>query len=139
MGLFDSIHCKMPLPDDAPEHVKACPVFQTYDLGRGMNDYVIDEDGRLFLESGLMSELITTLTGKTTPFLPIEYDRKRIEMSACNGRGGRPTKNGYEVFTEDGSDRVEIGYVVQIRNGVVSSITEKYRSSKPARPMAEWK
>ena len=43
MGLFDTVLIKMPLPDDAPEFVKKCPVFQTYDLGRGMGEYFIDE------------------------------------------------------------------------------------------------
>lgn len=64
-------------------------------------------------------------------------------MWASNLRGGAPgkgkKKGQYITYTENGEDCISITYVVQIRNGRVSSIKEKWREVKPARPFAEMK
>ena len=95
MALFDEIYCKYKLPDDAPECVKECPGFQTYDLGQGMGQYTITEDGQLLCDSTLLGGLIIDALGgdqtKIKP-IPIKYVRKRIEMCWCNLRGGSPGK-----------------------------------------------
>jgi hypothetical protein len=139
MGLFDDIYCKKKLPDDAPEFVKKCPSFQTYDLGGGMGQYTITEDGQLMLESNMMREIF-----KSEPKpVPVKYVRKKIEMHATNLRAGAPgkgkKKGQYIYYTENGEDYISIVYVVQIRNGKVSSIKEKWREVKPASPYKEMK
>ncbi len=137
MGLFDTICCKKQLPDNAPDFVKECPVFQTYDLGRGMGEYTITEDGRLLMDSNLTTWMIREALGcKEFPPVPLEYKRKRIEMRADNLRGGAPRGKRYVYFTDDGGDYTEVVYVVQIRDGKVSSIKEKFRQCQPAQPIA---
>ena len=126
MGLFDEVHCRYPLPDDAPEFVRRFRAFQTYDLGRGMGEYTITEEGQL------CASLNSWRPG------PIYYKRKRLELYASNLRGGKPTPSGFQYYTENGEDYVSIVYVVQIRDGKVSSIKEKWRRVLPARPMKEF-
>jgi hypothetical protein len=139
MGLFDTVHCKKALPADAPEFLKKSPFFQTYDLGRGMGEYTITEDGVLQVESNMMSWILEeALKVDHKPLaIPLTYRRKRIEMYASNLRGGAPRGGKYVYFTDDGSDYISVTYVVQIRNGKVSSIKEKSRSAQPARPYSE--
>ena len=139
MGLFDEIHCKMPLPGDPPDFVLARPLFQTYDLGRGMGDYTITGDGRLLMDGSMATHLLEQVlqTGDITP-LCLGYKRKRIEMHADNVRGGRHVAGQYRWFTEGGVPAVHISYVVQVRNGRVSSIKEKWRKEEPALPFAEF-
>jgi hypothetical protein len=127
----------MPLPDDAPKFVKDCPAFQTYDLGKGMGSWTITEDGGLQCDQTLIGGLLEQEFSVKIPPCPISYKRKRIEMTASNLRGAGPRKGKYVYFTEDGSDLIEITYIVQIRNGKVSSIKEKLRTQRPARPMSE--
>lgn len=135
MGMLDSIHCKMPLPDESPIFIKENPFFQTYDLGRGMGDYVITEDGQLQMQSNIMSHILMEALGQShedmKPY-PLNYKRKRIEMHASNLRGAGPRNGQYVYFTEGGEDYIDITFVVQIRSGKVSSIKEKSRSVKPA-------
>jgi hypothetical protein len=142
MSLFDEILCKRKLPDDAPDFVKKCPVFQTYDLGKGMGQFTITESGELICESTMISGMLENIGFKFHP-VPIKYVRKKIEMHASNLRGGAPgrgkNKGRYINYTENGEDYISIVYVVQIRNGRVSSIKEKWRDVKPARPLVEMK
>ena len=139
MGLLDDIYCKMPLPEDAPEFLKKCPAFQTYDLGRGMGEYIITEDGQLMMERHMLTGILMEAFGATEdpPPMPVNYKRKRIEMHGSNIRGGGHRNGEYVWYTNDGSDYIEITYVVQIRNGKVSSIKEKNRTTQPARPFTE--
>lgn len=143
MGLFDEIHCKKKLPDDAPEFVKKCPAFQTYDLGKGMGQYAITEDGQLVLESNMMTNILREVFKSEPKPILVKYVRKKIEMYATNLRGGAPgkgkRKGQYISYTENGEDCMTIVYVVQIRKGRVSSIKEKWREVKAARPLAEMK
>jgi len=143
MGLFDEIYCKKKLPDDAPEFVKKCPAFQTYDLGRGMGQYTITEDGQLVLESNMMTDILREIFKSEPKPLPIKYVRKKIEMYASNLRAGGPgkgkNKGKWIEYTENGEDYISITYVVQIRNSRVSSIKEKWRETKSARPISELK
>ncbi len=133
MGLFDDIYCKMPLPDDAPQFVKDCPVFQTYDLGRCMGQYIITEDGRLRYADDLTCQLPEHLREAMQP----KYKRKRIRMHATNLRAGGPRKGEYVWFTTNGEDLIDIDYIVQIRDNKVSSIKETNRRVRPARPVSE--
>jgi hypothetical protein len=140
MGLFDEIHCKMPLPGEPPEFVKRCPVFQTYDLGCGMGAYTITKDGQLVIESTMLSDQFAEIMGVEFRPSPMNFCRKRIEMHASNLRAGAPgkgrDKGKYINYTDDGSDWVQIGYVVQIRDDRVSSIKETSRVVSPARKYA---
>jgi hypothetical protein len=138
MGLFDTVLIKMPLPDDAPEFVKKCPVFQTYDLGRGMGEYFIDEDGKLWYEANDYTYILCEAFGvepKDVKPILCNYKRKKLELDASNIRGGRrdPETNSYVMLTENGEDACSIVYTVQIRNGKVSSIKEKHRKVEPAK------
>lgn len=135
MSLFDEIRCDMPLPGDVPDFLKKRPDFQTYDLGKGMNEYVITETGQIHL---VRTAVIGALLGlswcedfQEEP-TPIMWKRKKIHMYASNIRGGSPSENGWISYTADGSDCIDIGYDVQIRNGKVSSIKEVHRIVKPA-------
>lgn len=134
--MFDEIYCKIKLPEDAPDFVKRIPCFQTYDLGKGMGQYTITEDGELQLDSTTLTFMLAEAMGAPEGFQPkpmkISYKRKRIEMYTSNIRGGAPSKDGYVYYTDDGSDYIEITYIVQIRNSKVSSIKEKIRTAKPA-------
>jgi hypothetical protein len=143
MSLVDTVFCEYPLPDNAPEHIKKCPVFQTHDLGEGMGEYILTKDGKLLFKNDICSSLLCKAFGKNVediePFA-LEYKRKKIELFGSNIRGGRPAtkkekENGetYVYLTDDGSDLIEITYVVQIRNSKVSSIKEKYRKVSPAK------
>lgn len=140
MSCPDSIHCKMPLPE-APEHVKRCPVFQTSDLGNNLGEYTITEDGKLVLNNCAMGRLLMQSLGAPNDYEPqpilVEYVRKRIEMFASNMLGSATREGKRIVYTDDGSDRIDITYVVQIRNSKVSSIKEKCRTVTPARPISE--
>ena len=141
MALFDTILCEMALPDPVPEFLKREPIFQTYDLGKGMGEYVITKDGRLRMrETAEIKSLKSWFGAKNyEKLIARNYSRKRIEMYGSNLRGGAPRDGKYVYFTEDGSDYVGITYVVQIRDGVVSSIKEKSRTVTPARPMKEFR
>lgn len=135
MGLIDSIHCKMPLPEGSPDFIKKNPFFQTYDLGRAMGDYVITEDGQLQMQNCLVGHILLEALGmgqEDMKPLPINYKRKKIEIYASNLRAAGPRDGGYAYFTENGDDYISITFVVQIRNGKVSSIKEKHRSVQPA-------
>lgn len=139
MSSFDTIVCKMKLPEDAPDFVKKNPVFQTYDLGCRMDDYIITEEGELVVRP-LALQILSKSFGKQLLDLlaPVNYKRKRIEMYTTNLRGGSPTKDGkYVYYTDGGVDLVDITYVVQIRSGKVSSIKEKFRKVRPAVDWAE--
>ena len=137
MSLFDTIHCKRALPDDAPEFVKKSPVFQTYDLGRGCGDWTITEEGELRADRNIATEIFAEALNVCIPPVMVRYKRKRIEMYATNLRGGGPRGKKYVFFTENGEDCISITYVVQIRNGKVSSIREKWRQAQPALPLKE--
>ncbi len=132
MGLFDTVTVRK-LPIDAPEFVKKFPVFQTYDLGRGMGDYEITDIGEIkrVPPSPQIAKLLPGL------FQPVLYKRKRIELYATNLKGAGPRPEGYCSFTENGEDCEEIVYIAQFRNGKLSSLKEKYRDKKPALPMSE--
>lgn len=144
MGLLDEVYCEMPLPDDAPEFLKKCPAFQTYDLGRGMGNFTITKDGILQLTPGTFDlSWCFEITGvkpieippdKITPIkpIPMNYKRKRLEIHATNLRAAGPQGDKYVYYTDDGSDCIDISYIVQIRNGRVSSIKENGRDTKPA-------
>jgi len=143
MSLVDTVLCEYPLPDDTPEHIKKNPVFQTHDLGEGMGEYVLTKDGKLLFKNDICSSILCQAFGKNIediePFT-LEYKRKKIELFGSNIRGGRPAtkeekENGetYVFLTDDGSDLIEITYVVQIRNGKISSIKEKHRKTTPAK------
>lgn len=135
MSLFDEIVCKMPLPDDAPAFVKKYRSFQTCDLGRGMGQYTIDEDRQLYCEFTVSARILKQALGiDKLPRVSMFYRRKRIEMAATNMVGGGPVKGNCVPRTKDGSDCINIVYVVQIRDGKVSSIKEKHRSCEPALP-----
>jgi len=129
--MFDSIHCKMSLPEGTPEYFKENPYFQTYDLGCWMGDYVITEEGRLQMQNSLVSNVLMENHEDVTP-ITISYKRKRIEMYATNLRGGAFRDGKYVNFTDGGVDCIEITLIVQIRSGKVSSIKEKSRFVKPA-------
>lgn len=134
MSLIDSIRCEMPLPEGAPDYFVRNPYFQTYDLGRGMGDYVITKDRVLQVENTIMASILMEAIGvEQQPLaIPLNYKRKRLEMYGSNLRAAGPRNGTYVHFTENGDDYVEITFVVQIRNGKVSSIKEKHRSVKPA-------
>lgn len=138
MSLFDTVLCKAKLPDDAPSFLKDCPSFQTYDLGGTMADYEITADGTLILVSTVLSGMLAAAFGgkKVVP-VPVNYRRKRIELHASNLCGGAPSKEGYVKFTQDGEDAMDITYVVQIRDGKVSSIKEKWRRVDAAMPISK--
>jgi len=146
MSLFDEIECKMPLPGDVPEFLKKFPLFQTHDLGQGMNEYEISEQGEIFLVHSALFGLIAGAFGKSSEDIrnyesktPMIWKRKKIHMHASNIRGGSPSKDGYVYYTDDGSDYISINYVVQIRDGKVSSIKETGRSVQPAKKISEMK
>lgn len=138
MSLFDTVTCHYSLPGDVPNFLKECPVFQTYDLGRGMGEYVLDSEGRLWISNTMLGGLLTQALGvnKGVDATLVPYKRKRMELYASNLRGGSPSPNGYIHYTEDGSDYVQITYVVNIRDGK-TRIKELSRSSEPARPIVE--
>ena len=141
MGLIDSIHCKMKLPDNAPNFLKKSPFFQTSDLGKSCSDYVITEEGEVQISNSIMGNFLCEALGvdsKELPPVKVSWKRKKIEMYASNCAGGAPRNGEYVWFTHDGSDYIGITYVVQIRNGKVSSIKEKYREVKAARPISEF-
>lgn len=138
MGMFDNvvIHNKL-LPNDAPQFLHRCPVFQTYDLGRGMRDFTIGPDGVLMMDGpGLISFVFDALGVRFDP-IPVKYVRKRLEIHATNLRGSKGPPNKRITYTDNGEDMVDISYVVQIRNGKVSSIKELNRTVKKARPIKE--
>lgn len=138
--MHDDVHCKMSLPEDAPACIKESPFFQTYDLGKGMGRWVITEEGELQCEGNLEFYILGEACGfeGDMPAVAVKYKRKRIELFGSNLRGGGPRGKKYVWFTDDGSDYISITYVVQIRNGKVSSIKEKSRSVQPALPYAEF-
>lgn len=131
----------MELPENAPEYLKRCPFFQTYDLGKGMNEYILSEDRELLLnvKHSMIYGMLKEVFGAPENPIPtkIFHKRKKIIMSATNCRGGGPRNGKYVYYTDDGSDIVDINYVVQIRDGKVSSIKEESRNVKPALPLNE--
>lgn len=146
MSLFDEIECKMSLPGDVPEFLKNLPLFQTYDLGQGMNEYEISEQGEIFLTHSALFGLIAGAFDKDPEEAracekktKMTWKRKKIHMHASNIRGGSPSKDGYVYYTDDGSDCISINYVVQVRDGNVSSIKETGRSAQPAKKISEMK
>lgn len=140
MSVVDEIHCKMSLPADAPEFLKDAPFFQTSDLGKSGNEYQITKDGEFQITRTILGDIVCQALEITEPPPPttIEWKRKKIEMYASNLRAGGPRDGQYTYFTEDGSDYISICYVVQIRNGKVSSIKEKFREAKSALPISEF-
>ena len=91
----------------------------------GVGQYILTEDGRL------------TLPFRDHETVHLNYKRKKITMWAANLRGAKPWCGEYVHYTEDGSDSIRLTYVVQIRNGRVSSIKETHRDVRPARPLKE--
>lgn len=140
MSVPDYIECKMALPADTPDCIKKSPFFQTSDLGGQGNEYQITEDGLFQITSSIIGNFLMEAMGVTEqpPPTTITWKRKKITMYASNCRGGGPRNGEYVWYTKDGSDYVSITMVVQIRNGKVSSIKEKGRSVKPARPFSEF-
>ncbi len=137
MSLFDEVEVKMPLPGDVPDFLKGRQLFQTYDLGKGMGEYEISEDGKVcILSTPAWSILSGVLELKMQP-MPLFWKRKKIRLHTSNIAGGSPSKDGWITYTKDGSDCVEINYVVQIRDGKVSSIKETNRVVKPAQKLPE--
>lgn len=141
MSCFDSIYCEMELPGSPPNYLKKCPSFQTCDLGKAMNEYIISKDGELLLDvssSFIYAILKEVLKDQKEPEpSKVFYKRKKITMYASNCVGGGPRNGEYVYYTEDGSDIIDVDYVVQIRNGIVSSIKEISRRVKPALPISE--
>lgn len=149
MGMFDTVEVRCELPTNAPEFVVRSPVFQTYDLGRGMNDYAITKDKRLVITRSCIEAIL--MKAFKTPkdvaeqikkhVTPLTYRRKRLELYASNLRGGKPMgkKKKWQVFTANGEQMVEVTYVVQIRDGLVSSIKEKHRRVEDALPMSKFR
>jgi hypothetical protein len=128
---FDTVVCRYPLPGDVPTFLKKCPVFQTNDLGGGMGDFEITVDGHV--KRTIDKDVSAYLRSIGVELeAPLKWKRKKIEISGSNLRCGRPSPGGYQYFTDDGSDYCQIVYVVQIRDSVVSSITERVRKTKPA-------
>lgn len=136
MGLFDevTVHPSL-LPDDAPEHVKRCPVFQTYDLGRGMGDYEITADRKVICGS---TARLLKLMPDSNITAEQKWKRKRIELYASNLRGGRMVGKKYRSFTDDGEPVVAVTYVVWIRNGRAGKVMEVRRDEEPALPMSKF-
>jgi len=122
----------MELPGDVPYFLKECPCFQTYDLGKGMSDYELDKDGKLWITRTMLGGALGIVENPTL----VTYKRKRIELHSSNLRGGKPSRRGYILFTDNGEDCIDITYVVNIRNGK-TTIKEKWRDVKPARPSSE--
>lgn len=136
MGLFDEVTVLCELPENAPEFVRKCPVFQTYDLGRGANEYEITEDREFVMTGSAVGLMLATAfgAGDVKFKTPVPFKRKRLELYTTNGCGGRRVGKTYMNFTKNGEPYVAITYVVQIRSGFVSSIKEKSRVEKPALP-----
>lgn len=142
MSCYDEIICEMSLPGDVPDFIQKRPVFQTYNLGCKMNVFLL-KDGQLQLDinhcfiAQVLKEALE-LPEEQLPSTSIDYKRKRIVMYASNVRGGKPGKKGYQWYTDDGSDKIDITYVVQIRNSRVSSIKELSRTVEPALPYKDF-
>jgi hypothetical protein len=135
MSQYDEIHCKMKLPEDSPEYFKENPFFQTHDLEGIMAEYTITEEGEITLDNWFMKSILVDVLQIPKENIKPEklyWKRKKIQMYSSNCCGGGNINGKYVMFTKDGSDCIEISYVVQIRNGKVSSIKESSRSVRPA-------
>ena len=141
MSLFDTVKILCPLPENTPEFIKKCPVFQTSDLGEGMGNYIVTKEGKLCFHSDPISMILCKALGtQLEDIKPVEvvYKRKKIELYSTNIIGGKPGKNDdYIWLTNNGEDAITISYILQIRNGKVSSIKEKNRSIKSAQKFEE--
>jgi hypothetical protein len=139
MSLFDEVEVKMPLPGDVPEFLKKAPLFQTYDLGKSMGNYEITKDGEVHMLGTPAWDMISEFLKIEMRPMPLFWKRKKIHLHASNISGGSPSKDGWITYTRDGSDCIDVNYVVQIRNGKVSSIKELSRTVRSAQKMPERK
>ena len=132
MGLFDDVEVHPSrLPLGIPAWLLKCPVFQTYDLGRGMGHYKIDDDGCLY-------HVHVVFAGGVQK---IPYKRKRIELYASNLRGGRPDPSGkgpYQYLTENGEDYEDVTLIAEFRYAVLK-IRTKHINSQPAHKLPKKK
>jgi len=140
MSLFDTVTIECDLPDNAPEWLKRCPVFQTYDLGNHMSDYSITKDRELVIDDTCIGYMIREALGiiRQPERLPIKYKHKRLVLYASNIRGGRKVGKKYRHFTEDGQPCTSLVYVVWIRDGKAGPIRENARNEEPALPMSKF-
>lgn len=139
MGCFDTVCIECDLPPSAPDWLKDCPVFQTYDLGGMMGDYSITKDRKLVIVDTCIGETLREALGVAKqPPIPVKYKRKKLLLYASNIRGGRKVGKEYRQFTEDGSPCVSLHYRVWIYNGKAGPIREVSRVEKPALPMSKF-
>ena len=100
-----------------------------------MGDFTITENGEVTIDHSIMGDFLAEAVGVSRDLLKpmrITWKRKKITMYASNLCGAGPRNGKYIYYTKDGSDYISITYVVQIRNGKVSSIKEQSRHSQPA-------
>lgn len=117
MSLIDNVavHPKW-LPADAPDWLRKDPDFQTHDLGDSLGQYVINENGRLMLDTtstiggSILCEAFEIPEEKKTEIPPMDmnYKRKRIEL-----------------YGSDFKSRESVVYIAQFRNGRLSSLKSK--------------
>lgn len=126
MGMYDNIICSAPLPGTPPAFIKPGHQFQSKDLGCTLATYEITADGRLMYVCSGWSE---------------EEKAEAVHQADFHGDLHFYTSNWAAmdkdaIYTQAGEPYESVDYLARFSNGVLQSIVETDRETKPAKPVA---